>query len=313
MKNIEIFYPSFTKKAVTFTIDDGNIQYDSIFLDIVRPAGIKGTFNLCTHLNRGKEDLLRELYRGYEIANHCKYHPFVNYDGAELVISDERFDPESADERFIYRVEGMEGFFWQMKGNGWRQMVFELDFIRYVDEGLSELNAIFGEGAVRDFVWPYGEQSNESVKDHVRGNYRSVRRTGCLLDTTGFALPDDLWAWTYNANHDNLLEVMEIYDRFSDDGELKMFSFGVHSIDFERFGKWDDLREFANKYGKREDVYWYATVGEIFDYKAATESLYLTDCCAENRSNLDLYLTVDGIRTVIHAGECVVFEKEKEI
>ena len=43
MKSIEFFYPSFTKKALTFTIDDGNMKYDAMLLDILKPAGIKVT------------------------------------------------------------------------------------------------------------------------------------------------------------------------------------------------------------------------------------------------------------------------------
>ena len=47
MKNVDInFFPGWVRKSVTFTIDDGNIKMDKKFLDIVKPAGILGTFNL---------------------------------------------------------------------------------------------------------------------------------------------------------------------------------------------------------------------------------------------------------------------------
>ena len=49
-KKIDLkFFPGWTRKSVTFTIDDGNVAMDKKFLDIVRPAGILGTFNLCSH------------------------------------------------------------------------------------------------------------------------------------------------------------------------------------------------------------------------------------------------------------------------
>ena len=50
MKQIEtVFYPGWCKKAITFTIDDGNFEMDRKLLDIVRPAVIYGTFSLCSN------------------------------------------------------------------------------------------------------------------------------------------------------------------------------------------------------------------------------------------------------------------------
>ena len=49
MNSIDLhFFPGWTRKSISFTIDDGNIAMDEKFLSIVKPAGIKGTFNLCT-------------------------------------------------------------------------------------------------------------------------------------------------------------------------------------------------------------------------------------------------------------------------
>ena len=303
MKSIKFFYPSFTRKALTFTIDDGNLKYDEMFLDILKPAGIKGTFNLCSNIHKGIEDATRDFYVGYGIANHCKHHPLVNYDGVEYIVSDERFDEKTADTGKVYQVEGKEGFFWVIRPNGWRQMIFEPDFSRYVEEGLRELREIFGEDAVKDFVWPYGEQNSESVKATIRRLHRSSRKTGPTLDLDGFAIPKNKYAWSYNANHMNLLDVMEMYEAYPDDGELKFFSFGVHAIDFERDGKWDDLRAFAEKYGNRPDTYWYASVGDVFDYEEALAMLEVTDEEIKNTSAVTVYLEVDGEKLKLLPGE----------
>lgn len=305
MKNIEYFYPGFTKKAITFTIDDGNMKYDRIFLDILEPAGIKGTFNLCSHIHEGREAETLEFYRNYGIANHCKYHPLVNYDGEKFVISDDEFDEKTADSRFLYRVKGKDAFFWQMQPNGWREMVFEDDYICFIQDGLSELNAIFGEGQVVDYVWPYHEPKNAKVRDFVKQTHRSARKTGLTRDTEGFSLPRDRYAWSYNTDCNELLALMEKYEAYPDDGELKFFAIGVHSIDFERADKWDDLRIFARKYGNRPEVFWYASVGEIFDYEDAVNALEINGCAIKNTSQLPVYIGIDGERRVLNPGDTI--------
>lgn len=303
---IELFYPSFTRKALTFTIDDGNMTYDRMLLDILKPVGIKGTFNLCSNLHKGREEQTCEFYEGYGIANHCKYHPLVNFDGKEYILSDEPFDPEKSSAEFIYRVNGKDGFFWCIRPNGWREMIYESDFKRYADECHSELNAIFGEGTVKDFVWPYGEQDNAVVKEHVKSTYRSVRKTGCTYDLDGFAIPRDKKAWSYNADHTNLLDVMRRYEEYPDDGGLKFFAFGVHSVDFERANKWEDLKTFARMYGNRHDTYWYASVEDIFDYEEAIELLCFDNSRIENKSHIPLYISVDGEKRVLAPGEILI-------
>ena len=175
----------------------------------------------------------------------------------------------------------------------------DADFVRYVDEGLDELNALFGEGSVRDFVWPYGEQNNAVVKAHIRATHRSSRKTGCTLDSTGFALPKDRYAWSYNADHMNLLEAMEKYESCADDGELKFFAFGVHSWDFERDSKWDTLSKFSEKYGDRPDDFWYASVGEIFDYTDAADQLVISGNGVYNPSSLPIYIIIGGRRETV--------------
>lgn len=299
-RKVEVLYPSYTKKAITFTIDDGNIPNDTKFLSIVRPAGIKGTFNLCSdRLSTYSVDFYRSFYSGYEIANHCKYHPFISYDGVEYKVADTYFDEKTADEAYVYPVKEREGFYAIKKPNGWREMVFEDDFLKYIKEGLEELKSVFGDKNVRDFVWPYGSQDNAAAHNFIKSLHRSSRKTGCTRDTDAFNIPKDKYTWSYNANHNSLLEVMEIYEAYPDDGSLKFFAFGVHSIDFERDSKWGDLEAFAEKYGNRPRDYWYASVGEIFDYEEAVKQLRVNDEGIYNPTEIPVYVSVDGERAVV--------------
>ena len=81
-----------------------------------------------------------------------------------------------------------------------------------------------------------------------------------------------------------------------DDGNLKFFCFGVHSIDYDRGKGWERLSLFAERFGNRQEKYFYGTIGQIFDYEYAIKALVITDTEIINRSALTLYLKVDGER-----------------
>ena len=305
------FFPGWTRKSVTFTMDDGNLKYDEIFLDIVRQYGIKGTFNLCyAPPTKLSAEEFRAFYDGYEIANHCKYHPIVFDDGMPYTVSDDPFDPMTsrsytADDPVVYNFE-MPGLYKihkypdVEKTGGWYTVADEDCYCRLIDETRAHLESVFGEGRVRGYVWPSCEQRNSKVKAHIKERgYYGVRKTGLLGDKTGYALPADRMAWTYNANHDTLLTEAEKYENVSDTDELKFFCFGLHPADFERSKKWDDLLAFAKKYGNRPEEYYYASVGEIFDYQDARNSLVVTETKICNPSELTVYLKIDGGRLTI--------------
>ena len=309
MKKIDLnFFPGWTRKSVTFTIDDGNVTMDRRFINIVKPGGIVGTFNLCDTSKMTPEEY-REFYRGYEIANHCKRHPLPMLDGRTYVVSDEPFDRETsreytADDPVIHPTE-LDGVYMihrnpkRPRPDGWYRVVDTEKSISLVDEGLAELESVFGKGNVKGFVWPYGGQDNAAVQAYLAANYNSVRRTGARCDSEGYALPADRANWSYTAHNRNMLEEMEKFEAYPDDGELKFFSFGVHSVDFENSGNWCDLVTFTEKYGNRPEDYYYATVSDIFEHEDAVKSAVITDTEIKNPSERTLYATVDGRRVTI--------------
>ncbi len=304
MERVELCYPNFGKKAITFSIDDGNLRYDRIFIDTVGPHGIRGTFNLCHADYEGVSNAeLCDMYRGFEIANHCKLHPFAFADGECYEFSAEPFDPSSADGRFVYRDPKHEGMYLIHRPRGWRRITDSRKYTELIDEAKSELESVFGAGSIVGFAWPFGEQKSRTVSEHLAARgYNNVRKTGYTLDTTAFDIPKNTMAWCCNANHATLLETARLFAEYPDDGRLKMLSFGVHSADFESSGKWDDLRRFAEEYGDRPNEFWYATVGEIFNYAEAAEKLSVLDGCVTNGSEQTLYMLVDGERHTLLPG-----------
>ena len=311
MKKIDVnYFPGWTRKSVTFTLDDGNLETDGKFINIIKPYGIKGTFNLCwPDFSALDAEGYRDFYRGYEIANHCKHHPIVFDDGMPYNVSDDEFNSRTSDDYtpdnpVVYKtwIEGLYRIHHhvkRIKPDGWYSIATPEHYISFASDSRKALEAIFGEGSVSSFVWPCFEQKNTKVIEYLKKNYKSVRKTGELRDSTGFSLPSDRWAWSYNANHRSLNDVMSIYESFVDDGKLKFFCFGVHSHDFRTSDNWEDLEYFAKTYGNRPEDYYYASVGDILAYEDAVKSVEITDDRITNRTDLTLYIKVDGERIVL--------------
>lgn len=302
------YFPGYTRKAITFTLDDGNVRYDRALLDVVRPAGIRGTFNLCSTDALSPEEY-RSLYKGYEIANHVHRHP-------EAI--GERFDSfarvsvpypaEGAQAGVLYATD-TEGLYRFVNRRGRPQYVAEVEpYMTLTDRATELLRAVFGPSAAQGFVWPYSEQPNEELKARLRTHgFAYMRKTGSVLASTGFAMPLDRMAWSYNADDAQLLACAEDFAAYPDDGELKFFAFGVHAVDFEAHARWDDLRSFCERFGNRPDEYYSAPVIDLFRYEDAVYALRITDEGIENASDICLFGTVDGERVTLPAHGKLVF------
>lgn len=302
MKIDKNFFPGWVRKSIAFTIDDGNIVLDKKFINVVKPYGIKGTFNLKSpDLDKYSPEFYREFYRGYGISNHCKYHPFPMVPEKRLPIAEEKFNSVTADKNKLYKTP-VDGLYRIFHNNSYWAYIAEPEvYCRLVDEGKRDIEAVFGEGSITTFVWPYCEPGSEEIQDYVinKAGYKAVRKTGNLKDSTNFSLPRDRGHWTYNAGYNVLTEVSELYEKYPDDGELKFFSFGIHSHDYERNNCWDSLIDFAKKFGNRPETYYYATVEEIFEYEDAVNALIETDDGIENPSDVSVYIKIDGERIIL--------------
>lgn len=290
------FYPGFKRKAISFTIDDGNLKLDGKFISLVKPAGIKGTFNLVSSFISANEREAYVLqYQDYEIANHQKYHPRW-LKNPDLPIADEEFNEETADKDKLYKtgVDGLYYFFVEY-AQRWFKGADEENYLRFVEEGKRELEEIF-DRKIKDFVWPYGRQASPTLAEGLKNmGYRSVR--GVVYD--GFDLPEDRMNWGFYATYKNMLERAEAFDMLVDDGKLKAFIFGVHAQDFEDAGRWDVLENFCKAYGNRENDFFYGAVGEIFDCEDTIKNAEISETEIKNNSEKPLYAEINGERVVI--------------
>ncbi len=300
---VEICYPNFTKKAITFTIDDGNVAMDEKLLSVVSPAGLRGTFNLCPNrMSTLSPAGYRAFYAGHEIANHMAYHPMALDPGRVYTVSDDPFDPATADPEKLYRTE-RTGLY-HMRAHRWLYAADRETYLAIAEESRLALDEVFGEGSVRSFVYPYSRQKDDVIFDRLAssGHYYGIRRTGAVRGADGFRIPA-FPEWSYTADVTCLLPVAEEYAACPSDDGLKFFCFGVHSVDFENAGKWRELETFVTRYGGQPEKYYYAPVGEIFDYASAAAMLRREGDCLFNPSDRDLYLRMGGRECVLTSGE----------
>ncbi len=326
-KKIDVnYFPGFVRKTITFSIDDGDIANDPTFLSIVRPAGILGTFNLKDTSATTAAKLLI-LYDGYEIASHHMLHCLPEneknysdtYNWDTLQKMDAIFNSSTANPQYMYKSSEYEGLWYIATAywsNGvppvvtgstrWDPVADNATYIKYADLTKTNLEKVFGLGSVVGFAAPHGEM-NETIRQYLKDNgYLYMRKAGSpnLGDTDGdgiidFDIPADRYSWNYNAWHSNLNDLMAQFDALNTGGELKMFSFGVHAVDYKDY--WDELRAFADKYGNRSDKYWYATNREIFEYQDAINTLEFTSDSIINSSSVAVFITVDNVKTIIPA------------
>lgn len=298
------YFPGFVRKSVTFTLDDGVFQADKKVVDMLNPYGFTGTFNI----NNPNTVTDPTIYDGFEVANHHILHAVAvkpAYAEREFV---NEYLPKDADTSKVYLAsrtvngEQVDGMYYVYIGSSWHPMAADETYIKYLEWTTKELDKMFGEGTVVGFAYPHGNQYNDAIIAYLKeAGYLYGRRTGNLKASTGFALPTDRYTWTYNADHNCLLEVMADYEEYEDDGTLKMFSFGVHSNDFEAYNKWGDLETFAKTYGNRQSEFWYATNRQIFEYEDAIDSLEISEEKIVNSSDIAVFITVNGEKVIIPA------------
>lgn len=316
------YFPGFVRKAVTFTIDDGIVAYDTKFINIVKPAGILGTFNLI-NTSSNRNGLTNEqyvaLYEGFEVANHHVYHPlpWFGFDGFdaedfadvpihETIIYNDSIKNE-LDSSYIYKTD-VEGLYYidynyhfakNYSTKYWHPIMTNEAYAKYVDQTKSDIEGLFGEGSVVGFAFPHGKL-NDDVKQYLANSgYLYARKTTGSSDNVTFNMPADRYAWSYNANHTNLNSLMAQFNDLTDDGNLKFFSFGVHSSDYN--GKWDVLQSFADTYGNRPEDFYYASNRDIFEYEDAVKALMIKDGMLLNASDITLYVTINNVKTIIPA------------
>ncbi len=262
-------FPDGKDKALTLSYDDGVIQ-DKRLIDILKPYGIKATFNINSGLfseqdvtTRGRMSLaqVKDTYigSGHEVATHAMTHPILT----DLPV------PRITEEVWNDR---------------------------------QQLETQFG-GVVRGFAYPYG-LFNDTVVDVLKTAGIAYART--VISTRDFRLPTDWLRLTATCHH-NDPALPELTERFLNDSPSSdgwLFYLWGHSYEFDDRDNWQIIEDFAAKIGNREDI-WYATNIEVYDYITAYRNLqFSTDkTSVYNPSCQPVWFEKDGTLIHVCAGE----------
>ena len=297
-----LYYPGWTKKAISFSLDDGNKTADSKIIPLLKNANMKATFNLSTHWldfsdDEKKEEILK-LYSGFEIANHVKYHPYPYYMYAsEGNLTDFEGDDENGNTISL------------KKRTSGGYLADEAEYIKCVDAGHAELESIFGTGSVKGLVWPGPGYGNfYGLKNHVVDMY-PISRQGANLTYAEFALPDSWVNWKYNADHTNIYERALEFEalELSDSDSLRWLCVGVHPADYFSNSESEiNLSNMLELCKNRPDTYWYAANREIYDYTEALKKLKVISGCIVNSSDVTVYVEADGKKITVAPGVTVL-------
>lgn len=262
-------FPNGKAKALTLSYDDGVIQ-DKRLIDILKPYGIKATFNINSGLfseqdvtDKGRMSLkqAKDTYigSGHEVAVHAVTHPFL-----------ERLSPP--------------------------------DLAREVWQDRQHLETHFG-GVIRGMAYPYGTH-NTAVVEALKTFGIAYSRT--TVSTRDFRLPVDWLRLTATCHHNDpaLPDLTERFLAESPSSDPWLFYLWGHTYEFDDHDNWQVIEDFAAKIGNREEI-WHATNIEVYDYITAYRNLqFSTDATVVyNPSCQTVWFEKDGTLTHVCAGE----------
>ena len=325
------YYPGFTRKAVTFSEDDGNVTYDPLFIALLNQYGFRGTFNLMA----AKSDY--SIYAGHEIANHgCHEDGIKTTAASPYTLS-----------TVLTKIKSMSSQLNSgIAANGNTRHDKVLSFVHpftsgyrfestkvYTDEAeLASLASLFtavgkteytaqklGTMMEKDIFYAYLDAIG------IKAN-RYLPSSSAYGATTNFDLPDSFMYWRPTMHQSQLKNTAQdgsysntytnAFRDLTDDGKLKLLYIWGHSFELvnEQYPtssasatiKEADLIAFLNAFSG--DEYYKDTVLGIREYVDATRSLIVSDGTVYNPSDVTVYLTVsveggEDERVVLGAGE----------
>ena len=276
-EDVVLLYPGFARKAIIFSTDedDGDQRNDIGLTQRFRNHGFNGAFNLVAkpyeNASEAKIKSMRELYDGFEIANHSYSHI------------------------------GM------MQSN---TSTTDALCIEDVNKGKEILEGIFGKGSIHGMIWPVSHGDRDAVVDYVMKNYDYVRSAPAESGGDYFALPTSFgpnWRWTCVDWHNDVTYLTKYADEYFalETDELTLFSLWSHSVYYPVNDNWYVMDDFLNDFTHSGQNIWNPQPHKYVEYVKAMADVKIENGVVTNNSDIDIYALVDGKQVVVPAGESV--------
>jgi len=271
--DIMYYYPGHKEKALTFSCDDGAYKSDTIFIDLLKKYDLKATFNIVGKwMNNNSSwytsEAHKSIYDGFEIGNHGYTHA--------------QWDSFTTDDEAKADLKTNHDY----------------------------LAAQFGT-APSGLAWPFGDPNNAVLSRYVKELGMEYARPA--ESVSNFYMPKDWYKWTQKfCSVDNINGYGYDFLNMKYAGEPILCTFWLHSSEWNTAGKfitngtaqqqWDVMEAFMKKASEDETI-WAATNIEICRYGKALEKLVVNETSVTNPSEVDIYLSVNGNKVQIKAGE----------
>lgn len=166
-------------------------------------------------------------------------------------------------------------------------------------ENRRELEALVGY-PVTGMAYPFGSW-NEMV--HAQAKAAGIHYSRDTDSTHTFVLPQQWLAWHPTCHHSEALPLMEKF-RNQTQYPLNLFYIWGHSYEFDRNHNWDLIDQICEELPK-DDLTWYATNGEIYDYVEAMRQLVFTADLrhVKNPTATEVWFRQDGQLRSVKPGE----------
>ena len=269
-----MLFPNGLRKALTLSYDDG-VEQDAELISILNLNGLKCTFNLNSGLFAPEDVVYPEgqIHRRMPLSQAKMLYGESEHEVAVHCLTHASLT-ELPQDRMVYEV---------MRDR-------------------ENLEREFG-GIVRGMAYPFGTFSDQAV-EALRVCGIAYART--VISSHSFSMPTDWLRLPATCHHDDPI-LMELADRFLQEPALygaRMFYLWGHAYEFEANNNWQVIRDFAEKMGGHEDI-WYATNIEICDYHQAYLRLRMSadGRTVHNPTATALWFEQDGQTYSVQPGE----------
>lgn len=268
--NYDVTFPTYSKKAITFSIDDGNYARDAAIINMMHKYGIRATFNLIEADNSGKYDIY--VHPDFEIANHTTHirmNLTENYTEADGTVTTPPTYENCIGSINTANQEISNKLGAQTKGLVWP----------------------FAAPRERDFYPDLVTWAGENGYEYCRDSH-----TNGIFDVPKSWMDWKQTVWTHADWVDKVKKLTDMLVDMPQPDKFQILSIAGHGNDMEESVALDLYETIFQKI--QNTNIWNATNLEIVLYEKATHKLEITETGIYNPTDVTMYLYINGQKCV---------------